>query len=447
MSGGGAAGRLAGVAETLLGGPLPIRLRAWDGSEAGAAGPGVPVAVVRNRRALRRLLWSPGELGLARAFVAGDLEVEGDLADGLHRFRRVIGSRPSGRRWLAALGPAAARLAPALLGPPPRPPASEARLRGRLHTTRRDRAAIAHHYDLGNEFYELLLDPNMAYSCAYWTREPGPDYGVEQAQRDKLDLVCGKLGLRPGMRLLDVGCGWSSLAVHAAAHYGVRVTGVTLSHAQREYGQARLERLGLADRVDVRVCHYRELPAGGHAPGYDAIASLEMGEHVGERDYPGFAATLLELLRPGGRLLLQQMSRGAAGADAEPGGGAFIERYIAPDMHMRPLGETVGLLERAGHEVLDVHALREHYVWTVRAWLDTLERRRAELTALVGPEGYRVWTLYLVGAALAFEHNRMGVHQVLTVRPGPDGAGDRPGRRREEGAGSPSVMPTGGVPA
>jgi cyclopropane-fatty-acyl-phospholipid synthase len=402
--------------ETAVGAPSPVRLRAWDGSEAGADGPDVPVVVVRNRRALRRLLARPGELGLARAFVSGDLDFEGDLTDGLRRFRRLVEARPPARA-VDRLASVRLGLRLGAFGPPPRPPRAEARLSGRLHTRRRDRAAIAHHYDLGNDFYRLLLDPRMVYSCAHWAHRPDtePGYGLAEAQRDKLELVCAKLGLAEDSRLLDVGCGWSSLITHAAAEYRARATGVTLSAAQRDYGRARIDELGLTGRAQARLGDYRELI--GSESGYDAVASLEMGEHVGERDYPTYARTLFSVLRPGGRLLLQQMSRGAGGVDSAPGGGPFIERYIAPDMHMRPLGATVALVERAGFEVRDVQTMREHYVWTVRSWLRTLHERRDEVVRLAGDEQYRVWQLYLTGAALAFEENRMGVHQILAVRP------------------------------
>ncbi len=420
--------RLAGLVERMLGAPLPIRIRAWDGSEAGASGEGVPVAVLRHRRALRRLLWSPGELGLARAFVSGDLEVEGDLADGLSRFWRLAETRGSDAPRISTPDKlAAARLALRLgvLGPPPKPPTSEARISGGLHTRRRDRAAISHHYDLSNEFYEFLLDPNMAYSCGYWTRDTAPGYGLADAQRDKLDTICRKLALRPGMRLLDVGCGWASLLVHAARHYGVHAVGVTLSEQQRAYGTARVSAAGLAERVQIRLQDYREIP---DQP-FDAVSSIEMGEHVGQDNYPVYAAQLHRLLLPHGRLLLQQMSRGAAGKNSAPGGGAFMERYVAPDMFMRPLGSTLNFLEEAGLEVADVHSLREHYVWTVLPWLDTLRERRAEAIALIGEEQYRIWVLYLAGAALAFRENRMGVHQILLVRPGADGGSGLPRSR------------------
>ncbi|MBE1496528.1 cyclopropane-fatty-acyl-phospholipid synthase [Amycolatopsis lexingtonensis] len=411
--------RLASFAGKLLGGPLPVGLRTWDGTRVGPVD--APTVVLRNRRALRRLLYAPGELGLARAYVTGDLDVEGDLADG---FRRIWALTRAGELNPVKLGPRdwaeAVKLAAALgvVGPPPKPPAEEARLTGKLHSLLRDKSAIAHHYDLGNAFYQLLLDESMAYSSAYFTSE---SQGLEQAQHDKLELICRKLGLQPGMRLLDIGCGWGSLLVHAAKHHGVHAVGITLSAEQLQHIRGRLAQHDLEDRVEVRRQDYRELP---DAP-FDAVASVEMGEHVGEVNYPTYAATLHKMVKPGGRVLIQQMSRG----NVAPGGGAFIERYIAPDMTMRPVGRTVEHLETAGLEVRDVHAMREHYVWTVRAWAATLEENWADVVALIGETGARVWRLYLVGGALAFEENRMGVDQILSVRPHPDGTSGMPATR------------------
>ena len=438
-----AAAQLANLIEGVLGAPPPVRLRAWDGTEAGAAGdPTAPVVIVRRRRALRRLLWSPGELGLARAFVSGDLDVDGDIADALSRFWRLARSGAGVPGMDRAQKVDAVRTALRLraVGTNPKPPASEATLAGGLHSRRRDRAAISHHYDLSNEFYAFLLDPRMAYSCGYWTSD-APDYGLEDAQRDKLDLICRKLDLKPGMRLLDVGCGWASLLVHAATHYGVEAVGVTLSAQQREFGMARVEREGLSGRVEIRLQDYRAIQ---DRP-FDAIASIEMGEHVGQDNYPVYAAQLHRLLRPHGRLLLQQMSRGAAGENSAPGGGAFMESYVAPDMYMRPLGDTLGFLERAGHEIVDVHSLREHYVLTVRPWLGTLQDNRSEAVRLIGDEQYRIWLLYLAGAALAFEENRMGVHQILTVRPGADGRSGLPRSRTATLGADPALDRTTGL--
>jgi cyclopropane-fatty-acyl-phospholipid synthase len=390
---------------------LPLRVRGWDGSEAGPAGG--PTIVLTSAAALRRLLWAPGELGLARAYVTGELDVDGDLTDALRQVWALTGNRSPGhppvrRAWWPAAR-AVARLGG--VGAPPRPPESEARPHGGLHSRQRDAEVIAHHYDLSNTLYALLLDEHMAYSCGYWTSDE-PGYGVTEAQRDKLDLICRKLDLRPGARLLDVGCGWAALACHAAEHYGANVTGITISAEQLAFGCERVVRQGLTDRVELRLQDYRDVPGDG---AFDSVTAIEMGEHVGKDNYPAFLAQLHRQLRPEGRLLIQQMSR----HDRHPGGGPFIERYIAPDMHMRPLPETLALIEHAGFEVCDVHALREHYVRTIRAWLDTFEARFDEVVELVGAEQARVWRLYLAGGALAFEHNRMGVDQILAVRTSP----------------------------
>jgi cyclopropane-fatty-acyl-phospholipid synthase len=423
-----AASVIADLVRTQAGVDLPVRLRAWDGSEAGPAG--APVLVVRSPRALRRILWRPGELGLARAYISGDLDVDGDLTDGLRRVWRASRHKaPAADVWPAtARGPAAARGlttaralaagAPAALAavravarlkvpvwPPPPPPLCELRVRGRLHSRARDQAVIAGHYDLPAAFYQLILDPSMAYSGAWWAEADG----LAGAQRDKLELICGKLGLQPGSRLLDMGCEWGSLTVHAARDHRARVTAVTLSAEQGGYVRQRVRGLGLGDRAEVRIQDYRD-PLDGP---YDAIASVEMGEHVGAAQYPRFCSALSRLLRPGGRLLIQQMSRGGRA----PGGGPFIESYIAADMDMRPVGETVRQIENAGFEVTGVQAMREHYVRTIRAWLDNFEANLPAIAEILTPEQVRVWRLYLAGSALAFEEGRMGVDQILAVRP------------------------------
>ncbi|MFD3761119.1 class I SAM-dependent methyltransferase [Streptomyces sp. NPDC058622] len=412
------ADRLAELLDHFFAGPLPVRLRAWDGTEAGPAD--APVIVLRSPRALRRLLWQPGELGLAEAYITGELDIEGDLAEGLGAAWQSV--RDHGRVKPTAAGWAQVTSLAVGLGvvglPPRAPDAPRARLGGRLHSSARDRAAISHHYDLSNEFYALLLDPSMAYSCAYWTRPDEPGYGLEQAQHDKLELVCRKLGLHEGSRLLDVGCGWGSLSLHAARAHKTRVTAVTLSRQQRDFVADRVAREGLGDLVDVQLRHYRNIDAGG----YDAVTAIEMGEHVGDAEYPAFASLLHGALRPRGRLLVQQMSRGANA----PGGGAFIEAYIAPDMHMRPVGRTVGVLEEAGLEVRSVESLREHYTRTIDAWRDTLEERWSAFDSLAGETTARVWRLYLAGSSLAFAERRMGVDQILAVRPARDGGSGMP---------------------
>ena len=406
----GVAPALARVLRAMAGGELPVRLTAWDGSVAGPED--APSVVLRSPDALRRILWHPGELGAAQAYVTGELDVEGDLDAALthvwtvarERGLRGIRPTPSG---IAALLRTVREVG--AFGPPPPAPASQAKLGGRLHTALRDRQAIHHHYDLSNEFYSLILDPHMAYSSGYWTSD-APGYTVEDAQRDKLDLVCRKIGLgEQGMRFLDVGCGWGSLSLYAAEHFGAQVTGVTIAREQKKFIDERIRERGLQDRVEIRLQDYRDVSDGS----FDAVASLEMGEHVGQKNYPTYVKALRDNVRPGGRVLIQQMSR----RGRFPGGGPFIESFIAPDMHMRPVGETVELIEDGGLEVRDVHALREHYVRTVDAWHETFERNWDTAVGLVGEEVARVWRLYLVGGSMAFRDGRMGVDQILAVRP------------------------------
>jgi cyclopropane-fatty-acyl-phospholipid synthase len=416
------AGIAARLASLVPGGVLPVRLRAWDGSVAGPADG--PELVIRDPKALRRLLWSPNELGLAQAYIAGEVDVDGDLADGLRQVWRYARAR-NGVRGGVRVGTAerlrtlltAVRLG--VFGPKPAPPDVQARLDGPAHTRSRDSAAISHHYDLPNGFYRLILDRRMTYSCAYWKSDlPGDD--LDRAQFDKRELICRKLGLEPGMRMLDVGCGWGALAVHAARHHGVTVTGVTLSARQRSYAVEQVAAAGLAGAIEIRLQDYRDVVDGP----YDAIATVEMGEHVGADRYPAFAARLHYLLAPRARLLVQQISRRRV-----PGGGAFVASYVAPDLHMRPVGETVALLEGAGLEVRDVQVLREHYVRTLQCWSDGLARHWDEAVALVGEQTARVWRLYLAGAVVTFEQGRMGVDQILAVRPAGDGASGMPAIR------------------
>ncbi len=425
--------RLVDLTSAAIGGAVPFRIRAWDGTEAGA-GSDAPTVVVHSRRALRRLLWSPDETGLAEAYITGDLDVDGDLRTGLATMWAAFNGgavRTPTLGTLLRLVPDAVRLG--ALGRRPPAPGDRSKLSGEQHSRERDRAAIAHHYDLSNEFYELLLDPSMAYSCGYFV--DGPDGDLADAQRAKLDLVCRKLGLIAGASHLDIGCGWGSLICHAAEHFGTHSTGVTLSAQQHAAVTARIERQGLQDRVQVRLADYRELAAtagrstgvpGVQAGAFDAVSTIEMGEHVGDAEYPAFARILFDVLRPGGRALIQQMSRGANA----PGGGAFIETYIAPDMHMKPLSTTLGLLAGSGLEIRDVHALREHYDWTVQAWGRTLEEEWPRVEQLLGPVGARVWRLYLVGSGLSFAENRMGVDQILAVKPLAGGASAMPTSRK-----------------
>ncbi|MEW2077013.1 class I SAM-dependent methyltransferase [Streptomyces sp. NPDC017966] len=426
-----AASRLKGHIEQLIGTPLPVRVRAWDGSQAGP--PDAPTLVVRNRRALRRLLFKPGELGLARAWVAGDLAVEGDLYTALDRIAGLVWERGEDARTLtqALRDPAfrsAARGLIALAGLPlpPAPPREEARRPRRgLHTRHSDRRAISHHYDVGNDFYEIVLGPSMVYSCAYWPAPP-PRGTLEQAQHDKLELVARKLALEPGRRLLDVGCGWGSMAVHAARDHGVNVVGVTLSHEQAAHARKRVADEGLTDRVEIRVQDYRDVTDGP----YDAVSSIGMAEHVGSERYLEYATALHRLLKPGGRLLNHQIARRPQRDETSYRVDSFIDAYVFPDGELAPLGTTVSLLERSGFEVRDVESIREHYALTLRRWVANLEADWARAVSLAGPGRARVWLLYMAASALAFERNRIGVNQVLAVRTPESGASALPLRAR-----------------
>ncbi|MER7623662.1 cyclopropane-fatty-acyl-phospholipid synthase family protein [Streptomyces sp. NPDC126503] len=423
-----AATRLTRLAEDLLGEPLPVRVRAWDGSESGPADG--PVLVLRDRRALRRMIWKPGEVGLARAWVAGEIDVEGDLYEVLDRLAGLIWERADESRGLlaSARDPRLRAAAGALLRlagplPPPPPPAEEIRGRtGGRHTKRRDKQAISHHYDVGNDFYELVLGPSMVYSCAYWT-EGGT---LEDAQRDKLDLIARKLNLREGDRLLDVGCGWGSMALHAAREYGARVVGVTLSREQAAFARKRVAEEGLTDRVEIRVQDYRDVTDGP----YDAISSIGMAEHVGAVRYRAYADTLYGLLKPGGRLLNHQISRRPEPDEQAYEVDPFIDAYVFPDGELAPVGRTLSILEAAGFEVRDVEAIREHYALTLRRWVANLEKEWDRAVRLTSPGRARVWRLYMAASALAFERNRIGVNQFLAVKTPEAGTSGLPLRPR-----------------
>ncbi len=432
-----AAPRLHTLTGRLLGAELPLRIRAWDGSEAGP--PGTPVLVVRHRRALRRMMWRPGELGLARAWVAGEIDVDGDLYEALDSVGRLLWERDDDRQGASGRGPAGPLRDPTtrsairelieLAGPFPPPPPPREEVRGRTglrHTLRRDKQAVSHHYDVGNDFYALVLGPSMVYSCAYWD-SPGQEGGLEQAQHAKLDLICRKLDLRAGQRLLDVGCGWGSLVLHAAREYGVQAVGVTLSPEQATFARKRIAAEGLTDRVEFRVQDYRRIPDGP----YDAISSIGMAEHVGRATYRGYADTLYRLLKPGGRLLNHQIARRPQPEESAYEVDAFIDAYVFPDGELAPVGTTAGLLEEAGFEVRDIEGLRDHYALTLRHWVANLERNWHKAVRLTSPGRARVWRLYMAASALSFEHNRIGVNQILAVRTPSSGASGLPLRLRD----------------
>ncbi len=425
---GGVAGRLWPLLTRVLGEEFPLRVRGWDGSEEGP--PGSSVVILQHRRGLRRLLWQPGELGLARAYVAGDIDVEGDVFEAL---RAVLALLPVGGGPAIALGRDDKRelLRAAVMlgavGPEPKPPPEEVGgLSGEWHSKGRDAAAVRHHYDVGNDFYRHVLGPSMVYSCAYWARPDDPTYALEDAQTDKCELVARKLGLRPGDRLLDVGCGWGAMAIHAAERHGAHSLGITLSEEQAEYATKRVAVAGLQDRVEIAVRDYRDVGGGP----YDAISSIGMAEHVGSERYAEYAADLYRLLRPGGRLLNHQIAGRPADRSASP--SMFIRDYVFPDGELLPVGQTVELLEEAGLEVRDAESLREHYARTLRAWVANLEQHWDECAALTSVGRARTWLLYMAGSALSFEAGRIGINQVLAVRPHDDGRSGLPMTARRD---------------
>ncbi|WP_395402205.1 class I SAM-dependent methyltransferase [Arthrobacter sp. UC242_113] len=392
---------------------IPVRLRAWDGSEAGPAD--APLIEFTSRRALRRILWSPGQLGLSRAYVAGEITAHGNIFEAFAalssagKFAEPGPFSPPAPRELWTLLKTGIRLG--ALGPNPAPPPEEAKVEkhGRRHSKKRDAAAISHHYDVGNDFYRLVLGPSMVYSCAVWSDE---SESLEEAQEEKLDLVCRKLGLQPGQRLLDVGCGWGSFALHAAERYGVTVVGITISTEQAELVRKRVAEAGLTDRVDIRVQDYRDIDDGP----FDAISSIGMSEHVGREQLDRYVSKLHGLLRPGGRMLNHAISWNAGPTEDDP--DSFIPRYVFPDGQMLSLSEVMTALEGGGFEVLDVEALRRHYALTLRAWVKNLEENWDEAVRLTTDGRARIWRLYMAASALGFESGLTGVNQVLVQKPG-----------------------------
>src|SRR5487761_1962925 len=428
--------KIAPWISSLFNDELPFHVEAYDGSSAAPAEParanGLTLSI-RRRDAIARALTRPGELGLARAYVAGGLDVDGDL-DGLFALsspapRQLL--RPATlRALLTSVGGGALR--------PRRPPAIETRPGGPLHSRARDRAAVRHHYDVSNRFYELVLGPSMTYSCAVFR---SPEDTLEDAQRRKVDLVARKLHLAPGDRLLDVGCGWGAMAIHAAREYGARVVGVTLSEPQQRYATAAAAAAGVGHLVEFRVQDYRDVADGP----FDAISSIGMSEHVGRRGLAPYAQGLFDLLRPGGRLLNHAIGRPVSfNPDPRPSrvsetrhqvqvalglrgpskiGSPFMERYVFPDGELHEAGTLVTLLQARGFEVRHLESLREHYAITLRRWVANLESHYAEAVAEVGEARARVWRLYMAGSAVGFERHHLEVHQILVVKPAAGASG------------------------
>ena len=413
----------AAVVEPLLrelfGDGLPIRFEFWDDSGIGPAdGPGT--IQVRSPNAIRRMLWAPGELGMARAYVTGELQTDGDMISVL---RALADASPPDVKAGARLSVRALRAATQLgvLGMPPPRPAEEAAPRGRLHSKNRDAQVISHHYDISNEFYRLMLGPSMTYSCARFTEA---STGLEAAQQAKHDLVCRKLGLpeRNGLRLLDVGCGWGSLALHAATNYGATVIGVTLSSAQADLARLRVKEAGLDNEIEIRVQDYRDL----EGEQFDVISSVGMIEHVGMNKTAEYFATLYSLLRDTGRLLNHAIS---SVGGSRMGRNSFIGRYVFPDGELIDVSEVAGAMERAGFEVRDVESLREHYAKTLQAWLRNLEENWDAAVNEVGVQRARVWRLYMAASANGFDDGGISIHQVLAVKPDPKGHSGMPPTR------------------
>lgn len=399
----------------LLGPDAPVRVAFWDGSAFGPRD--APATIdVGSPRALARLVRAPGELGLGRAYVAGELDLVGDIEAiaGLADRVDTADLQLSPKEWAAAARAAASVgvLRPGRIPPPP----EEARLRGRRHSKARDAAAISHHYDVGNEFYELVLGPSLTYSCAYF---PSPEATLEEAQWDKHELVCRKLRLRGGERILDVGCGWGTFCMHAAEHHDVEVVGVTLSRNQAELARKRVADAGLGDRVEIRLQDERDVDDGP----YDAIASIGMFEHVGAERLAEYFGHLHELLRPKGRLLNHGISRPPGDDGSRFRNRSFIDRYVFPDGELHEVGKVVSIVQEAGFEVRDVESLREHYAMTLRRWVANLEANRERAIELAGPGRFRVWHLYMATSARNFAAGRTQIHHVLAVKPDRGDAG------------------------
>jgi cyclopropane-fatty-acyl-phospholipid synthase len=382
----------------------PFSLEFWDRARLESTEPEAPTFVIKTPRALAHVLRAPGELGLGRAYVSGMIEV-----DDLDAALAVVDEwrpRPPGIRQQVALGLALLRACGLVV--PPRRPEAELRLRGERHTLSRDRRAVRHHYNVGNEFFALFLDSSMTYSCACFSRGAQT---LEEAQEAKLELVCSKLELAPGDRVLDVGCGWGSFALQAAREHGAHVLGITLSEPQAELARERANRAGVGDRVEFRVADYRELSGEQ----FDAIASIGMVEHVGEERIDVYAERLAGLLREGGRLLNHGIAK-LKDLDS-PDEGPFSERFVFPDGVPLPLSRIELALERAGFVTGHVEGFADDYAETLRHWITRFEDRYEDAVRLAGTERARIWRLYLRAARQGFQTGWASIYQVLAHRP------------------------------
>ncbi|MBI2502118.1 MAG: class I SAM-dependent methyltransferase [Candidatus Latescibacteria bacterium] len=395
--------------QELLSGYTPgdFAVRLWEGTRW-APEPLQPsrcTLLLSHPGALRRMLATPNQLNLAEAYVYGDFDVEGDLealvamGDHLRSQSHTLWEKLNLARALRSLPDSG----------PQRRGRQAARLRGEKHSLDRDRQAIAYHYNVSNDFYALFLDRRMVYSCAYFA---DPEEELDLAQERKLDYVCRKLRLRPGDRLLDIGCGWGGLMLHAAQHYGAEVVGVTLSQPQAELASQRLRQAGLADRCRVDLLDYRQLDP---AERFDKLVSIGMVEHVGADHLPEYFRKAWELLRPGGVFLNHGIADHASRPPAEARG--YLNTYVFPDGELPPLHAVLRAAEEARFEVRDAESLREHYALTLRHWVRRLEACHQEALRHVDEATYRIWRLYMAGSANWFARGYLGVFQALLVKP------------------------------
>ena len=393
---------------------LPLAFEAYDGSRAGPADPLCTIRI-RDPRALNYVATAPSDLGLARAYVAGFIDLEGDMFTAL---MMMAGDQVGALTWSDRLR-VLTGLGPQILKPIP-PPPQETRPGlwwGLRHSLKRDSKAISHHYDVSNRFYEWLLGPSMAYTCAVY---PYDGASLEEAQEEKVDLVCRKLDLQPGQRLLDVGCGWGTMVVHAALNYGVKVLGVTLSRQQAQWGQERIAALGLSGLAEIRHDDYRNVTESG----FDAISSIGLTEHIGARNLPAYVEFLASRIRPQGRFLNHCITRPVTAAPSRTGG--FINRYVFPDGELEAVGTIISAIQDHGFEVRHEENFREHYARTCTAWGANLDDHWDEAVAEVGEPTARVWRLYLAGSRLGFVQRRIELHQVLAVRTEEGGSSGMP---------------------